>query len=249
MQTKKKHLSKKVLIAIIALELILVAAACYAIFNISWDHIIQRRTASITSTLEGFDTKPILKCAKKAKEDAKEAVVEKLDETVWTTDSVNYRIGPDTTYESKGVLGSFTSVKRTGKTFNGWSQVVINDETYYIHSDYLTTEMPLIVESGTKGEYQKYALSQLSNYGWSESEIVPLIKLWNRESGWNPNSHNKSSGAHGIPQALPASKMASEGSDYYTNGNTQIRWGLGYISSRYGSPSNAWAHFCSHGWY
>ena len=89
----------------------------------------------------------------------------------------------------------------------------------------------------------------MSSYGWEDSEMYSLIKLWDRESGWNPNSHNGSSGAHGIPQALPASKMASEGSDYYTNGNTQIRWGLNYIARRYGSPSNAWAHFCSSGWY
>ena len=107
----------------------------------------------------------------------------------------------------------------------------------------------LPIASGIKGEYQKYALSLMPEYGWADSEMYSLIKLWDRESGWNPNAHNGSSGAHGIAQALPASKMASEGSDYYTNGNTQIRWGLGYIARRYGSPSNAWAYFCSNGWY
>ena len=101
----------------------------------------------------------------------------------------------------------------------------------------------------TLNEYQKYALSLMPEFGWEDSEMYSLIKLWDRESGWNPNSHNGGSGAHGIPQALPASKMASEGSDYYTNGNTQIRWGLKYIAGRYGSPSNAWSHFCSNGWY
>lgn len=89
----------------------------------------------------------------------------------------------------------------------------------------------------------------INNYGWSEYDFECLVKLWNRESGWNPNAHNKSSGAHGIPQSLPASKMASEGSDYYTNGETQIRWGLKYIKNRYGSPSNAWAHSQQKGWY
>lgn len=89
----------------------------------------------------------------------------------------------------------------------------------------------------------------INSYGWSENDFNALVKLWNRESGWNPNAHNKSSGAHGIPQSLPASKMASEGSDYYTNGETQIRWGLKYIKNRYGSPSNAWAHSQQKGWY
>lgn len=99
-------------------------------------------------------------------------------------------------------------------------------------------------------DYQAYAKDLVINtYGWSEYDFECLVKLWNRESGWNPNSHNSSSGAHGIPQSLPASKMASEGADYYTNGYTQIRWGLKYISGRYGSPSAAWAHSQSKGWY
>jgi hypothetical protein len=99
-------------------------------------------------------------------------------------------------------------------------------------------------------DYQAYAKDLVINtYGWSEYDFECLVKLWNRESGWNPNSHNSSSGAHGIPQSLPASKMASEGADYYTNGYTQIRWGLKYIKGRYGSPSAAWAHSQGKGWY
>lgn len=99
-------------------------------------------------------------------------------------------------------------------------------------------------------DYQAYAKDLVINtYGWSEYDFECLVKLWNRESGWNPNSHNSSSGAHGIPQSLPASKMASEGADYYTNGYTQIRWGLKYIKGRYGSPSAAWANSQSKGWY
>lgn len=97
---------------------------------------------------------------------------------------------------------------------------------------------------------QSYAYDLVINsYGWSEEDFNALVNLWNKESGWNPNSHNSSSGAHGIPQALPASKMASEGGDYYTNGETQIRWGLKYIAQRYGSPLNAWSHSQSVGWY
>lgn len=104
--------------------------------------------------------------------------------------------------------------------------------------------------SGSKSEHQSYAYDLCINtYGWTENDYNCLVKLWNKESGWNPNAHNSSSGAHGIPQALPASKMSSEGSDYYTNGKTQIRWGLKYIKNRYGSPSKAWSHSQSKGWY
>ena len=104
--------------------------------------------------------------------------------------------------------------------------------------------------TGTKAEYQAYAKNLCINtYGWTENDFNCLVKLWERESNWNPNAHNKSSGAHGICQALPASKMASEGSDYMTNYKTQIRWGLKYIKNRYGTPSNAWAHSQQKGWY
>ena len=75
------------------------------------------------------------------------------------------------------------------------------------------------------------------------------VCLWKRESNWNANTHNKSSGAHVIPQSSPASKMSSEGSDYHTNGYTQIRCGLNYIKERYGSPSAAWQHFQNKNWY
>lgn len=86
-------------------------------------------------------------------------------------------------------------------------------------------------------------------YGWSEDDFNALVNLWNIESGWNVNCYNSYSGAFGIPQALPGDKMASEGSDYRTNGQTQIRWGLKYIQGRYGSPSGAWAHFLDKNWY
>lgn len=150
-------------------------------------------------------------------------------------------------YKSAGTLDKDKMIRRTGITHNGWSRVVVDGEEYYIPGDKLSDEIPegLPIASGIKGEYQKYALSLLPDFGWDSSELEPLIYLWNRESGWNPNSHNKRSGAHGIPQALPGSKMASEGSDYYTNPEPQIRWGLKYIAGRYGSPSAAWAHFQS----
>ena len=243
---KRKRTLLKILIVI---ELILAVAASCAVFYISMGRIADRRGAAIMDTLAGFKGKSVSKDMDKFIEKAKEQISEKKDETVWATDSVNYRTGPGVQYDRAGTLAIYTGVKRTGVTFNDWSQVKIGDDTYYISSEFLTTEVPLITDTGAKGEYQRYAMSLFPDFGWEETEIVPLIQLWNRESGWNPNSHNGSSGAHGIPQALPASKMASEGSDYYTNGNTQIRWGLKYIKNRYGSPSGAWAHFQSSNWY
>lgn len=87
-----------------------------------------------------------------------------------------------------------------------------------------------------------------SSYGWGDDQFACLVSLWNRESGWRVNAAN-SSGAYGIPQALPGSKMASAGADWQTNPATQIAWGLGYISGRYGTPCGAWGHSQSSGWY
>ena len=112
-----------------------------------------------------------------------------------------------------------------------------------------STKVSGIVTTGTVAEYQAYARERCYAYGWKDNDVSCLISLWNRESKWNPYAHNASSGAYGIAQALPASKMASFGSDYRTNYKTQINWGLSYIKSRYGSPSNAWSRFKAQGWY
>ena len=100
-----------------------------------------------------------------------------------------------------------------------------------------------------KSEVQAYAHDLVLRYGWSEYDFECLVKLWNRESSWNLNAVNKRSGACGIPQSLPCSKMKSAGADYRTNYKTQIRWGLNYIKARYGSPANAWGHSQRKGWY
>ena len=83
----------------------------------------------------------------------------------------------------------------------------------------------------------------------STAQFTCLVTVWNRESHWNHKAHNRSSGAHGIPQALPGSKMRSAGADWKTNPVTQIKWGLGYIHGRYGTPCGALRHMNSHGWY
>lgn len=106
-----------------------------------------------------------------------------------------------------------------------------------------------ITESVAPATPKAIAASLLSSYGWDSGQFPCLDALWNRESGWNPYAQNSSSGAYGIPQSLPGSKMASAGADWATNPETQIEWGLGYISLSYGSPCGAWSHSLSYGWY
>jgi hypothetical protein len=81
----------------------------------------------------------------------------------------------------------------------------------------------------------------LDEYGFSENEYKCLNSLWTKESHWNYKARNKKSGAHGIAQALPASKMNVVSTDWRTNPVTQIRWGLRYISIRYETPCKALA--------
>ena len=81
----------------------------------------------------------------------------------------------------------------------------------------------------------------LNEYGFSEKEYKCLNSLWTKESHWNYKARNKNSGAHGIAQALPASKMNVVSTDWRTNPVTQIRWGLRYISIRYETPCKALA--------
>lgn len=98
-------------------------------------------------------------------------------------------------------------------------------------------------------QLQQYAFSLFAQYGWGTDQQAPLVHLWNQESGWRWDAKNPSSGAYGIPQALPASKMVSAGGDWQTNPQTQIKWGLQYIKSTYGSPAAAWAHEQANNWY
>ncbi|MBL7260629.1 lytic transglycosylase domain-containing protein [Paractinoplanes lichenicola] len=85
--------------------------------------------------------------------------------------------------------------------------------------------------------------------GFPIAEFPCLDKLWKHESGWNYKAENKSSGAYGIPQALPGKKMASAGADWKTNPATQIKWGLGYVKGRYDTPCGAWGYFQNNGHY
>lgn len=106
-------------------------------------------------------------------------------------------------------------------------------------------------KGGTPAANQRIAAAMLAQFGWTQSQMAPLIRLWTGESGWVHTALNRASGAYGIPQALPASKMASAGADWQDNPVTQIRWGLNYIKSRYGSPAAALAFWLNHSphWY
>lgn len=100
----------------------------------------------------------------------------------------------------------------------------------------------------TPGSAKAITIALMPSFGMSPSDFSCIDQIWTQESGWNVHAAN-ASGAYGIPQALPGSKMASAGPDWQNNATTQIKWGLGYIQSRYGSPCNAAAFKLSHGWY
>jgi len=98
------------------------------------------------------------------------------------------------------------------------------------------------------GTARSIGFNMLASFGFATSQWGCLDDLWNEESDWVYNAEN-ASGAYGIPQALPGSKMASAGADWLTDPTTQIKWGLGYIQSTYGTPCGAWAHEEADGWY
>lgn len=89
----------------------------------------------------------------------------------------------------------------------------------------------------------------LNTYGWGDAQFTCLDKILTQESQWSVTATNPSSGAYGIPQALPGTKMASAGADWKTNPATQITWALGYVKERYSTPCQAWSFKQAHGWY
>jgi hypothetical protein len=104
-------------------------------------------------------------------------------------------------------------------------------------------------ESLSDDDPRTIARALLAEFGFSADQFSCLDALWSSESGWRVTADNPNSSAYGIPQALPGSKMSSEGADWATNPVTQIRWGLGYIRDRYGSPCSAWSFKSGRGWY
>jgi hypothetical protein len=112
---------------------------------------------------------------------------------------------------------------------------------------------PVVVAPATgtpdPGSAKAIALDMVTARGWDAAQYDCLVSLWNKESGWNQYAENKSSGAYGIPQAYPGSKMASAGADWKTNAATQITWGIGYIAARYSTPCGAWMNSQAKGSY
>ncbi len=97
---------------------------------------------------------------------------------------------------------------------------------------------------------REIAWRMIPSFGWKSRYQFRYVNwLWNRESSWNVHATNPSSGAYGIPQAVPGAKMSSAGRNWQSSATVQIRWGLRYIRAVYGSPQRAWAHECAYGWY
>lgn len=111
-----------------------------------------------------------------------------------------------------------------------------------------TTATAPVAGTPDPGSAQAIGAQMVAAHGWGTDQFNCLVSLWNKESGWNVYASNPS-GAYGIPQALPGSKMSSAGADWQTSAATQITWGLGYIAGHYGTPCGAWAHSEADNWY
>lgn len=161
-----------------------------------------------------------------------------------------------------------TSEKGGGVSVYSRRLPIVNGGTYILPSGALTPgdDVGLGLDAGASGACangaangveaggeaaRQIARARLQAYGWGDEQMSCLSELWEHESNWRWDAENPSSGAYGIPQALPASKMSSAGADWKTNAATQIEWGLGYIRSRYVTPCGAWAFWQSHSphWY
>lgn len=143
----------------------------------------------------------------------------------------------------------------SGEREPGQSLAVEGDYTHSTARDQFTTSevyvAPVAPAAGVPdpGTAQAIAWSMIQSMGWGQDQFDCLVALWNRESNWNVYAHNPSSGAYGIPQALPGEKMAAAGADWATNPATQISWGLSYIVGRYSTACGAWAHSEENNWY
>lgn len=174
-----------------------------------------------------------------------------------------------------GEAGNRLSMQTDGNLvmYGSANQVRWQTHTQGYTSDYLSLQSSdgnIVVYQGSSALWAKswtqsaagaqtYAQVIMPSYGWSVGTYYSdLNNLWNAESGWRWNicngggtypSCNYNGIAYGIPQALPGNKMASAGSDWATDGETQVQWGLSYIQAVYGNPANAWAHEQADGWY
>ena len=161
-------------------------------------------------------------------------------------------VAPDSTASAAEVEVGAVSVSAESQQFAHYGDYA----TSVVRDNYGATSAPkpkapsvLNFTAPDPGTAKAIAYDMVMARGWGEGEYSCLVALWQRESHWNAAAMNPYSGAYGIPQSLPGSKMASAGADWQTNPATQITWGLGYIAARYGTPCGAWEHSQARGWY
>lgn len=159
--------------------------------------------------------------------------------------------GSNNQHESSNNNAGNTGGNNSGNTGNtGNTGGGTNNNSGSSGSDSGTTTTPSgRLWHATVAQAQAYAAGAAAQRGWTGNDWDCLVKLWNRESRWLWYAENASSGAYGIPQSLPADKMAAFGANYRDDAAVQIDWGLWYIAQRYGSPSKAWQHSEQVGWY
>jgi len=134
----------------------------------------------------------------------------------------------------------FKSQQKISFERGGWA-IVTGDEAAAIYVANAATP--------ETGSIKEFAYGLVRDNNWGRDQYSCLVALWERESNWRWDAMNKSSGAYGIPQSLPGRKMAEMGADWATNPETQVRWGVSYIKSRYGAPCGAMAHSNKFNWY
>lgn len=157
-----------------------------------------------------------------------------------------YPIAPANEHFTNRLLADAQSLEVSGEYTHAAPRDIFETSEVYVPPPVAAAPAAGVPDPGTA---QAVAFEMLQSMGWGQDQFDCLVALWNRESGWNVYAHNASSGAYGIPQALPGEKMASAGADWATNPATQIAWGLSYIAGRYGTPCGAWEHSELNGWY
>lgn len=145
---------------------------------------------------------------------------------------------------SAAAHGPVPAVMSPAQAIDGFDQV-----RFSLGKIQLRYDMATAAAATPSGTPRQIAQAMLGQYGWPATQFSCLGPLWAKESDWSVTASNPGSGAYGIPQALPGSKMASAGAGWQTDAATQIRWGLDYIRSTYGSPCAAWDHEEADGWY
>jgi transglycosylase-like protein with SLT domain len=170
----------------------------------------------------------------------------KLAETAASTD-IALSLG---TQPGLGLLGGVAAEQIPAAAGNSDpATVVATQATLPIAVASPAVPVPAVVLPAIAGTPRQMAYAIAVRGGLNAAQWSCLSRLWQQESKFLTAARNVRSGAYGIPQALPASRMASAGADWRTNPATQIRWGLSYIQTRYGTACTAWSHWERHGWY